>query len=63
MSRRWQQLVLQTSIIVALVVGLRLILGGWNWWLTGIGVAGLLLSNLWSSRPGRGGETGPQKGS
>ena len=60
-TRRWQQVVFQTAIIVALIVGLRLILGEWNWWLTGIGVAGLLLSNLWSSGTRRGGETGPQK--
>ncbi len=61
MSRRWQQVAFQAAIIVALVVGLRLILGEWNWWLTGIGVAGLLLSNLWSPGTRRGGETGPQE--
>lgn len=59
-SRRWQQMLFQAVIIAALIVGLRLILGEWNWWLTGIGVAGLLLSNLWSSGARRGGDTGRQ---
>ncbi|WP_424348382.1 hypothetical protein [Kocuria sp. CH-021] len=61
MSRRWQQVLIQAAIIVALIVGLRLILGEWNWWMTAIGVAALLLSNLWSPGTRRGGETGPQE--
>ena len=48
-SRRWQQVLFQAAIIVALIVGLRLILGEWNWWLTAVGVAWLLLTSLWSS--------------
>lgn len=60
-SRRWQQVLIQAAIIVALIVGLRLILGEWNWWMTAIGVAALLLSNLWSPGIRRGGETGPQE--
>lgn len=47
-SRRWRQVVFQAVIIVVLVVGLRLILGEWNWWLTVIGAAWILLSNLWT---------------
>lgn len=61
MSRRWQQVLVQVAIIVALIVGLRLILGEWNWWMTAIGVAALLLSNLWSPGLRNGGETGPQE--
>ena len=57
-SRRWQQVLFQVAIIVALIVGLRLILGEWNWWMTAIGVASFLLSNLWSSGAGRGGASG-----
>lgn len=60
-SRRWQQVLFQSAIIVALIVGLRLILGEWNWWLTGIGVAWLLLTNLWSPGTRRGGASGPQE--
>lgn len=48
----------QAAIIVALIVGLRLILGEWNWWMTAIGVASLLLSSLWSSGARRGGTNG-----
>ncbi len=58
-SRRWQQVLFQVAIIVALIVGLRLILGEWNWWMTAIGVAALLMSNLWTPGAGRGGETDP----
>lgn len=54
MSRRWQQVVFQAVIVVALVVGLRLILGEWNWWLTAIGVAWLLLGSLWTPGGRRG---------
>lgn len=49
MSRRWQQVLFQAAIIVALIVGLRMILGEWNWWLTAVGVTWLLLTNLWSA--------------
>ncbi|MFI7744914.1 hypothetical protein [Kocuria rhizosphaericola] len=58
MSRRWQQVLVRVAIIVALIVGLRLILGEWNWWMTAIGVAALLLSNLWSSGTRRDGTDG-----
>lgn len=61
MSRRWQQVLFQAAIIVALIVGLRLILGEWNWWMTAIGVAVLLLNNLWSPGIRRGEETEPQE--
>jgi hypothetical protein len=61
MSRRWQQVLFQAAIIAALIVGLRLILGEWNWWMTAIGVAALLLSNLWSSGARRGGADGRQE--
>ncbi|WP_133411539.1 hypothetical protein [Kocuria rosea] len=61
MSRRWQQVLFQAAIIVALIVGLRLILGEWNWWMTAIGVASLLLSNLWSPGTRRGGDAHPQE--
>lgn len=54
MSRRWQQVLFQAAIIVALIVGLRLILGEWNWWMTAVGVAALLLSSLWSPGTRRG---------
>jgi hypothetical protein len=60
-SRRWQQVLTQAAIIVALIVGLRLILGEWNWWMTAIGVASLLLSNLWTLGASRGGDTDPQE--
>lgn len=60
-SRRWQQVLFQAAIIVALIAGLRLILGEWNWWMTAIGVAALLLSNLWSSGARRGEDTDPQE--
>ncbi|WP_298582983.1 hypothetical protein [uncultured Kocuria sp.] len=61
MSRRWQQVLFQAAIIVALIVGLRLILGEWNWWMTAIGVAALLLSNLWSSGARRGEDIDPRE--
>jgi hypothetical protein len=59
-SRRWQQVLIQAAVIVALIVGLRLILGEWNWWLTAIGVAWLLLGNLWTPGARRGGQTNPK---
>lgn len=58
MSRRWQQVLFQAAIVVALIVGLRLILGEWNWWMTAIGVVALLLNNLWSSGARRDGTDG-----
>lgn len=62
MSRRWQQVLFQAAIIVALIVGLRLILGEWNWWMTAIGVAALLLNNLWSSGARGDGASGGREG-
>ena len=62
MSRRWQQVLFQAAIIVALIVGLRLILGEWNWWMTAIGVAALLLNNVWSAGARRGGASGGREG-
>lgn len=61
MSRRWQQVLFQAAIIVALIVGLRLILGEWNWWLTAIGVAWMLLTNLWTPGARRGEANGRQE--
>jgi hypothetical protein len=49
-SRRWRQAIFPAVIIV----GLRVILGEWNWWLTVIGAvigaAWILLGSMW--RPG-----------
>ena len=59
-SRRWRQVVYQAVIIVALVVGLRVILGERNWWLTAIGVAWLLLGNLWTPGTRRGDANDPE---
>ena len=61
-SRRWQQVLFQAAIIVALIVGLRLILGEWNWWMTAIGVAALLLNNLWSLGARGDGASGGREG-
>ncbi|MFI7483057.1 hypothetical protein ACH9EU_11665 [Kocuria sp. M1R5S2] len=53
MSRTAKLVLLYLALLTALVVGIRLILGEWNWWLTGLGCLGLLATSLWSPRSPR----------
>lgn len=62
MFRGTGQWALTLGLLVALVVGLRLILGEWNWWLTGLGALALVASSVWDGRARRDRSTRPGDG-
>ena len=53
MSRRAKLLSLDLAILVAWVIGIRFILGEWDWLITGIGVVALGVRMVWDARPQR----------
>ena len=53
MSRRAKLLSLDLAILIAWVIGIRFILGEWNWLITGIGVVALGARMVWDARPQR----------
>ena len=53
MSRRATLLTLDVAILIAWVIGIRLILGEWDWFITSIGIAFLGLRMAWDARPRR----------
>lgn len=53
MSRRAKLLSLDLAILIAWVIGIRIILGEWNWLITGIGVVALGARMVWDARPRR----------
>ena len=53
MSRRAKLLSLDLAILIAWVIGIRFILGEWDWLITGIGVVALGSRMAWDARPQR----------
>ena len=53
MSRRVRLLTLDVVILIAWVIGIRLILGEWDWLITGIGAVFLGARMAWDARPRR----------
>ncbi|GEO96433.1 hypothetical protein [Kocuria turfanensis] len=53
MSRRAKLLTLDVIILVAWVIGIRIILGEWDWLITGIGIVALGARMAWDARPRR----------
>ena len=53
MSRRTKLLTLDVIILVAWVIGIRIILGEWDWLISGIGIVALGARMVWDARPRR----------
>lgn len=53
MSRRARLLTLDVVVLIAWVIGIRLILGEWDWLITGIGAVFLGARMAWDARPRR----------
>lgn len=53
MSRRAKLLTLDVVVLIAWVIGIRLILGEWDWFITGIGAVFLGTRMAWDARPRR----------
>ena len=53
MSRRAKLLTLDLVILIAWVIGIRVILGEWDWFITGIGIVLLGARMVWDARPRR----------
>ncbi|MUN63660.1 hypothetical protein GMA12_10965 [Kocuria sediminis] len=53
MSGRAKLLTLDVAVLIAWVIGIRLILGEWNWFITGIGIVFLGTRMAWDARPRR----------
>jgi hypothetical protein len=58
LSRRAKLLTLDVAILIAWVIGIRLILGEWDWFITGIGIVFLGARMAWDARPRRAPGTG-----
>ncbi|WIG18808.1 hypothetical protein [Kocuria rosea] len=53
MSRRANLLTLDAGILIAWVIGIRIILGEWDWLITGLGIVALGARMAWDARPRR----------
>lgn len=53
MSGRAEPLTLDAAILIAWATGIRLILGEWNWFITGIGIVFPGARMVWDARPRR----------
>ncbi len=53
MSRWVRLLTLDVVILIAWVIGIRLVLGEWDWLITGIGAVFLGARMAWDARPRR----------
>lgn len=53
MSRRARLLTLDVVVLIAWVIVIRLILGEWDWLITGIGAVFLGARMAWDARPRR----------
>ena len=51
MSRRAKLLSLDLAILIAWAIGIRIILGEWDWLITSIGIMALGARVAWDARP------------